>query len=67
MADKSLELYVHIPFCVRKCEYCDFLSAPAGADRKSQYSHFRTQNGICTYNSNDLSAIFIPRLISAHS
>lgn len=23
---KSLALYVHIPFCVRKCYYCDFLS-----------------------------------------
>lgn len=27
--NKELELYVHIPFCVRKCAYCDFLSAPA--------------------------------------
>jgi oxygen-independent coproporphyrinogen III oxidase len=25
---KSLSLYVHIPFCVRKCHYCDFYSAP---------------------------------------
>ena len=25
---KELELYVHIPFCVRKCVYCDFLSGP---------------------------------------
>lgn len=25
---KELELYVHIPFCVRKCAYCDFLSGP---------------------------------------
>ena len=23
---KKLELYVHIPFCVKKCAYCDFLS-----------------------------------------
>ena len=37
MADKSLELYVHIPFCVRKCEYCDFLSAPTGADTQQEY------------------------------
>ena len=26
---KELELYLHIPFCERKCAYCDFLSAPA--------------------------------------
>ena len=24
---KSLGVYVHIPFCVRKCNYCDFLSS----------------------------------------
>ncbi|MBQ0145829.1 MAG: oxygen-independent coproporphyrinogen III oxidase [Lachnospiraceae bacterium] len=29
MTGKKLELYIHIPFCVRKCKYCDFLSAPA--------------------------------------
>ena len=23
---KPLELYIHIPFCLRKCAYCDFLS-----------------------------------------
>lgn len=23
-----LELYIHIPFCIRKCNYCDFLSFP---------------------------------------
>lgn len=26
---KELRLYVHVPFCVKKCDYCDFLSAPA--------------------------------------
>lgn len=26
---KKLGLYIHIPFCVKKCDYCDFLSAPA--------------------------------------
>lgn len=25
---KELELYIHIPFCVKKCLYCDFLSVP---------------------------------------
>ena len=34
---KQLELYLHIPFCERKCEYCDFLSAPADADTKRRY------------------------------
>ena len=29
MKRQPLELYIHIPFCARKCAYCDFLSAPA--------------------------------------
>ena len=35
---KELELYVHIPFCVKKCAYCDFLSGPAGETEKSAYT-----------------------------
>lgn len=35
--NKIIELYVHIPFCVKKCDYCDFLSAPAGRDTQEQY------------------------------
>lgn len=27
---KELSIYIHIPFCVRKCLYCDFLSFPVG-------------------------------------
>ena len=34
---KSLGIYIHIPFCVRKCKYCDFLSGPAGVDVQNQY------------------------------
>ena len=26
---KELEIYIHIPFCAKKCNYCDFLSAPS--------------------------------------
>ena len=31
------ELYIHIPFCVKKCLYCDFLSFPADEKTKERY------------------------------
>ena len=34
---KELEIYIHIPFCVRKCQYCDFLSGPSDEETKAQY------------------------------
>ena len=34
---KKLAIYIHIPFCVRKCLYCDFLSAPASDETREQY------------------------------
>lgn len=34
---RELEIYIHIPFCVRKCAYCDFLSAPAGEEEQRAY------------------------------
>ena len=35
--NRELELYFHIPFCIRKCLYCDFLSMPAAAFEKQRY------------------------------
>lgn len=34
---ETLALYVHVPFCVQKCLYCDFLSAPADEDTQTRY------------------------------
>ena len=33
-----MELYLHMPFCVRKCAYCDFLSFPSGAETQRMYA-----------------------------
>lgn len=30
-------IYLHIPFCVKKCNYCDFLSAPADWNTQKRY------------------------------
>ncbi len=37
MMSNPLSLYIHIPFCIKKCHYCDFLSAPAGEETQREY------------------------------
>lgn len=34
---RDLSVYIHIPFCVRKCRYCDFLSYPASEGERAEY------------------------------
>ena len=34
---KDLGLYIHIPFCIKKCAYCDFLSWSGDKDQKEEY------------------------------
>lgn len=34
---KVMQLYIHIPFCVKKCAYCDFLSFPADEQTQGAY------------------------------
>lgn len=34
---KELELYIHIPFCVKKCAYCDFLSSTSDKEQRQGY------------------------------
>lgn len=34
----NLSLYIHVPFCRRKCNYCDFYSSPATPGEVSSYA-----------------------------
>ena len=34
---QELELYLHIPFCIRKCFYCDFLSEQGSPEQIADY------------------------------
>lgn len=34
---EKLGIYIHIPFCVKKCNYCDFLSLAADSETQEKY------------------------------
>ena len=38
---RELSIYIHIPFCVKKCVYCDFLSFPVGTSCMQGYGVYR--------------------------
>ncbi|MDD6857785.1 MAG: radical SAM family heme chaperone HemW [Lachnospiraceae bacterium] len=38
MKTDKIELYIHIPFCVSKCRYCDFLSFSSDEDTVRKYT-----------------------------
>jgi len=69
-----LGLYIHIPFCIRKCNYCDFLSF-GGVSEEGQNAYFRSLlHSIKTYheiysNQYYVDSIFIgggtPSLVEA--
>lgn len=68
----NLQLYLHIPFCVRKCNYCDFLSGPATKETIEQYANAMKKEILSykkEYENYEVSTIFLgggtPSLLSA--
>ena len=33
----ELGIYIHIPFCIKKCSYCDFISYPSKYEKQEEY------------------------------
>lgn len=38
--NKKPGIYIHIPFCLQKCNYCAFLSAPASEETREKYVEY---------------------------
>ena len=51
-------LYIHIPFCVKKCEYCDFVSFSGCESRFSEYIEALI-NEIKEYRGAEIDTVFI--------
>ncbi len=41
---KPVGLYVHVPFCLSKCPYCDFYSVPYSREKASEYAQAVKRN-----------------------
>ena len=57
-----MELYIHIPFCVRKCAYCDFLSAPADQDTMGHYMECLEKQLVrqaASFQKKEIDTVFI--------
>lgn len=59
---KSISIYIHIPFCVKKCQYCDFLSAPADSRVQEVYLRALKQEireQAARYRGYEVQTVFI--------
>ena len=56
-----IEIYIHIPFCVKKCDYCDFLSGSSGPEEQSDYVQalLREIDAVKEGKGRSVSSIFI--------
>lgn len=60
-AKKTLELYLHIPFCRQKCLYCDFLSGPCGQETMDAYAdalECQIRSEAADYREYEVSTVF---------
>ena len=57
----GLELYLHIPFCIKKCDYCDFLSGPSTRAGQEAYIYalLREIKAVSALENRPVDTVFI--------
>ncbi|RMG70285.1 MAG: radical SAM protein, partial [Nitrospirae bacterium] len=63
-------IYIHFPFCIRKCHYCDFYSIPLQDDLKKQFlESLKKEISLYSDYKDEIETIYIgggtPSLLSA--
>ena len=69
----AMMIYVHVPFCARKCAYCDFFSVPYGlAEHVRYFNDLKQEISESVYAGKDkeVSSIFFgggtPSIVSTN-
>ncbi len=65
---KPRGLYIHVPFCLRKCPYCDFYSVVGGEELRRDYAAAAVRN--LRHYAEPFDTVYFgggtPNLIAAH-
>lgn len=57
---KEIGIYIHIPYCKKKCYYCDFISFPNKEETIQKYVEtLKKEIDECTYSGFDIGTIYI--------
>jgi len=59
---ESLGLYIHIPWCIKKCPYCDFNSHQSESSNLPEQQYLEA---LITDFSSEISALDMPRTVSS--
>jgi len=59
MSNKNPGIYIHVPFCLQKCDYCDFLSFKVNEQAQNAYVNSLLHEIQTASTNHDISTIYI--------